>query len=105
MSPPTHAPAPCSLRPRRYGAIVLAVEILGGLAMLPYGLCLTMRVTNNQVPPPDDKGQVRGRWAGLPGGACWGVRGAATAGQAGRGRAATGRELAGGHLAAALHVR
>ncbi|PRW56955.1 Six-hairpin glycosidase [Chlorella sorokiniana] len=42
-----------------YGAIVLAVEILGGLAMLPYGLCLVMRVTNNGVPPPDDKGQVR----------------------------------------------
>lgn len=34
--------------------------MLGGLAMLPYGLCLTMRVTNNQVPPPDDKGQVGG---------------------------------------------
>ena len=44
----------------RYGAIVLGVEILGGLAMLPYGLCLVMRVTNNQVPPPDDKGHVRG---------------------------------------------
>jgi hypothetical protein len=37
---------------------VLGVEILGGLAMLPYGLCLTMRVTNNDVPPPDEKGQV-----------------------------------------------
>lgn len=32
-----------------YGAIVLTVEILGGLAMLPYGLCLTMRV---QGEPP-----------------------------------------------------
>ncbi|KAI7842235.1 hypothetical protein COHA_004148 [Chlorella ohadii] len=42
-----------------YGAIVLGVEILGGLAMLPYGLCIVMRVTNNQVPPPDDKGHVR----------------------------------------------
>ena len=39
---------------------MLSVEVLGGLAMLPYGLCLTMRVTNNQVPPPDDKGQVGG---------------------------------------------
>ena len=27
-----------------YGIVVLAVEILGGIAMLPYGLCLTMRV-------------------------------------------------------------
>jgi hypothetical protein len=43
---------------------VLSVEVLGGLAMLPYGLCLTMRVTNNQVPPPDDKGQVGGELAG-----------------------------------------
>lgn len=38
---------------------MLGVEILGGLAMLPYGLCLVMRVTNNQVQPPDDKGHVR----------------------------------------------
>ena len=48
----------------RYGILVLSVEVLGGLAMLPYGLCLTMRVTNNQVPPPDDKGQVGGELAG-----------------------------------------
>lgn len=27
-----------------YGIIVLIIEILGGVAMLPYGLCLTMRV-------------------------------------------------------------
>lgn len=27
-----------------YGIVVLAIEILGGIAMLPYGLCLTMRV-------------------------------------------------------------
>lgn len=53
----THNPTP-PLILCRYGAIVLAVEILGGLAMLPYGLCLTCRVTNNQVPPPDDKGQA-----------------------------------------------
>jgi hypothetical protein len=37
---------------------VLAIEVLGGLAMLPYALCLTVRVTNNSVPPPDDKGPV-----------------------------------------------
>lgn len=54
-------PLPSPSRPSRYGAIVLAVEILGGLAMLPYGLCLVMRVTNNAVPPPDDKGQARWR--------------------------------------------
>ncbi|PSC71157.1 Six-hairpin glycosidase [Micractinium conductrix] len=41
-----------------YGALVLAIEILGGLAMLPYGLCLTMRVTNGRAPPPDEKGNV-----------------------------------------------
>ena len=33
-----------------YGVIVLLVEILGGLAMLPYGLCLTRRV-DDPVPP------------------------------------------------------
>lgn len=44
---------------RRYGVLVLVVEVMGGLAMLPYGLCLTMRVTNGAPPPPDDKGQVR----------------------------------------------
>lgn len=33
-----------------YGAIVLSVEILGGLAMLPYGLCLCMYVPGE--PPP-----------------------------------------------------
>ena len=38
---------------------MLAIEILGGLAMLPYGLCLTMRVTNGRAPPPDEKGNVR----------------------------------------------
>lgn len=38
--------------------LVLMVEIMGGLAMLPYGLCLTMRVTNGALPLPDDKGQV-----------------------------------------------
>ena len=27
-----------------YGIVVLVIEILGGIAMLPYGLCLTMRV-------------------------------------------------------------
>ena len=65
---PSAHPAPCTPHPVpplltgcRYGILVLAVEVLGGLAMLPYGLCLTMRVTNNQVPPPDDKGQV-GDW-------------------------------------------
>ncbi|KAL4426135.1 hypothetical protein ABPG77_002721 [Micractinium sp. CCAP 211/92] len=41
-----------------YGVLVLMVEIMGGLAMLPYGLCLTMRVTNGAPPLPDDKGQV-----------------------------------------------
>ena len=48
---PLHAPVL-----RRYGAIVLAVEILGALAMLPYGLCLVMRVTNGAAPPVDAKG-------------------------------------------------
>lgn len=43
---------------RRYGVIVLVVEVMGGLAMLPYGLCLTMRVTNGAPPAPDEKGQV-----------------------------------------------
>jgi len=41
-----------------YGIIVLLVEILGGLAMLPYGLCLCARVVNNKASPPDDKGIV-----------------------------------------------
>lgn len=41
-----------------YGIIVLLVEILGGLAMLPYGLCLCARVVNDRAPPPDDKGIV-----------------------------------------------
>lgn len=54
--------APCWHVWRRYGILVLAVEVLGGLAMLPYGLCLTLRVTNNDLPPPDEKGQVRRRW-------------------------------------------
>ena len=48
----------------RYGAIVLGVEILGGLAMIPYALCLVARVVDGAAPPPDDKGQVGGgvRW-------------------------------------------
>jgi cellulose synthase/poly-beta-1,6-N-acetylglucosamine synthase-like glycosyltransferase len=33
-----------------YGVVVLAVEVLGGLAMLPYGLCLCVRV-REEVPP------------------------------------------------------
>lgn len=33
-----------------YGVVVLCVEILGGLAMLPYGVCLTKRV-DDPVPP------------------------------------------------------
>ena len=54
----------CCARPappttRRYGILVLSVEVLGGLAMLPYGLCLTARVTNGTAPPPDEKGQLR----------------------------------------------
>ena len=44
---------------RRYGILVLSVEVLGGLAMLPYGLCLTACVTNGTAPPPDEKGQLR----------------------------------------------
>ena len=41
-----------------YGIIVLLVEILGGIAMLPYGLCLCARVVNNKAPAPDEKGIV-----------------------------------------------
>jgi hypothetical protein len=32
-----------------YGIVVLAVEILGGLAMLPYGLCLCVRVADYEL--------------------------------------------------------
>jgi hypothetical protein len=38
-----------------YGAIVLAVEILGGLAMIPYALCLVPRV-EREMPKPDAAG-------------------------------------------------
>lgn len=35
---------------------MLAVEILGGIAVIPYALCLVLRVTNGAPPPPDEKG-------------------------------------------------
>ncbi len=35
---------------------MLTVEILGGIAVIPYALCLTVRVINNKPPPIDDKG-------------------------------------------------
>jgi len=44
-----------------YGIIVLAVEVLGGVAMLPYGLCLTMRVAN--PPPPAVEAACKGQAA------------------------------------------
>lgn len=35
---------------------MLGVEILGGIAVVPYALCLTMRVVNNKPPPVDERG-------------------------------------------------
>lgn len=51
-----HTPKPAG---RRYGILVLMVEIIGGLAQLPYAACLLMRVHNNKPPAPDEKGVVR----------------------------------------------
>jgi hypothetical protein len=41
-----------------YGILILTVEIIGGLAMLPYGLCLVLRVTNGAPPALDGKGNA-----------------------------------------------
>ncbi|RMZ57138.1 hypothetical protein APUTEX25_003595 [Auxenochlorella protothecoides] len=43
----------------KYGILVLAVEMIGGLAQMPYAVCLTMRVVNCRPPAPDEKGVVR----------------------------------------------
>lgn len=48
-------PLPPASPPRRYGLLMLGVEILGGVAVLPYALCLTMRVVENKAPPPDER--------------------------------------------------
>lgn len=44
-----------------YGIVVLSVEIIGGLAMLPYGLCLCMRVLD--PPSPVAEASAKGQAA------------------------------------------